>query len=49
MTRHLSLHRESLIDLTPDQLTTVVGAQAAPTTPLKDCLDTLQATRCFCP
>jgi len=51
MKRSLSLKRETLADLTPEQLTAVVGG-ALPTTPadcLEDLFDTLQATRCFCP
>lgn len=46
------LKSESLSDLTAEQLSVVVGG-AAPTTPVKECLNdpfyTLQATRCFCP
>lgn len=53
MKRTLSLHREPLADLTPEQLTAVVGGHAIPTSPVKECyqdlVDTLQATRCFCP
>jgi hypothetical protein len=50
MKRTLSLKSETLADLTADELTTVLGAQQAlPTLPLAVCLDTLQATRCFCP
>jgi hypothetical protein len=54
MKRTLSLTRETLCELTAGQLTSVVGGQqAVPTTPVKDCyndlIDTLQATRCFCP
>ncbi len=52
MKRNLSLARETLAELSTDQLTSVVGG-AIPTSPLNDCLyelfDTLQATRCFCP
>jgi len=51
--RSLTLHRESLTELTTDQLTAVVGGHAIPTSPVKECyqdlVDTLQATRCFCP
>lgn len=52
MKRTLSLKRETLTELSHEQLTSVVGG-APPTTPVKECLDdpfyTLQATRCFCP
>ena len=52
MKRTLSLKRETLTELTTDQLTGVVGG-VLPTLPLEQCLDelfyTLEATRCFCP
>lgn len=53
MKRTLSLHSESLTELTTEQLTAVVGGHALWTTPVRECydklVDTLQATRCFCP
>lgn len=36
--RTLSLKRESLTDLTTDELTAVVGGDAPPTQPLAECL-----------
>lgn len=50
MKRTLTLRSEALAELTPDQLTGVVGA-ALPTTPVGVCdpFETLRATRCFCP
>jgi hypothetical protein len=47
--RTLTLKSETLAALTTDELTSVVGGQAPPTLPVAQCLDTLQATRCFCP
>ena len=49
MKRTLTLKSETLTDLSTDQLTAVVGGYALPTTPLRDCLDTWQPTRCMCP
>jgi hypothetical protein len=47
--RTLALKHESLAELSTDDLGAVAGGQAPPTLPLADCLDTFQATRCFCP
>jgi len=53
MKRTLSLSRETLTELSASQLTSVVGGHAIPTSPVRECyedlIDTLQATRCFCP
>lgn len=49
MKRTLGLKSETLSELTADELTGVIGGGVLPTTPLDVCLDTLQATRCFCP
>jgi len=46
--KRLTLKSETLAELTADELTAVAGG-VLPTTPLDVCLDTLQATRCFCP
>ena len=52
MKRTLTLKRETLTELTDDQLTGVVGG-VLPTLPLDQCLDELlhtkQPTRCLCP
>lgn len=52
MKRTLTLKSEALAELTTDELTVVAGG-APPTLAVADCLadlvNTLQATRCFCP
>lgn len=52
MKRTLTLKSEALAELSTDELTVVAGG-APPTLAVRDCvaelLDTLQATRCFCP
>lgn len=58
MTRSLTLKREALADLTPDDLQAVVGG-AGPSTPVKECLTrdsflvcsencTMYGSRCHC-
>ena len=50
MKRTLTLTCEALAELTPEQMSNVVGAAPdVPTLPVKDCLDTMQPTRCLCP
>lgn len=48
----LTLKREHLAELAPEQLAAVVGA-AIPTLPIRACLpeelDTIEPTRCACP
>jgi hypothetical protein len=36
--RSLHLNRETLVELTPDELTQVVGAQALPSIPVRACI-----------
>ncbi len=52
MKRTLTLKRESLTELTADDLAGVIGG-VLPTTPLDQCLDRLmytkRPTQCFCP